>query len=238
MDCWNVRELKNDLQLLIDLIEKYKIPCEVKTIHDFMGKFYSVDNFEYSFNDIVFKINKTIAGSQPEMEEYYVFFNNILCTLEEKITNVDCISNFLFEINIEGHISDRHETLKSCWHLDKHIESDDGSDGVPKFTHPSYHFQFGGDFIRDCEKGDLGILANPRLPHPPMDIFLGFNFIINNFYNRKDYEFVNNILQDYDYQVIIKRAQERLWMPYFKAFDTSNTHNDFTVSKIFPLYIN
>lgn len=238
MDCWDVRELKTDLQVLIDLIEKYKIPCDVQTIHGLVGRFYSLNNFEYSLNDIVFNINKTIAGSQPEMEEYSVFFNSILYTIEEKATNVDCISNFLFEINIEGHVSDRYETLKSCWHLDKHIESDDGNDGVPKFTHPSYHFQFGGDFIQNCEKGDLGILANPRIPHPPMDVFLGFNFIINNFYNRKDYDFVNRILQDYDYQIIIKRAQERLWIPYFKAFDASNTHNDFTISKIFPLYIN
>ena len=83
----------------------------------------------------------------------------------------------------------------------------------------------------------MGILANPRIPHPPMDIFLGFNFIINNFYNRKDYDFVENMSQDYNYQMIIKRAQDRLWQPYFKAFDSANTHNDFTINRVFPLYI-
>ena len=36
---------------------------------------------------------------------------------------------------------------------------------------------------------------------------------------------------------IIKRAQERLWSPYFKAFDSTNTHQDFTMSNLFPLYI-
>lgn len=237
MGCWEIREFKNDLEILVGLIEKYKVPCEIKVVHDLIGKFYEINNFEYSLHNIVFKIDKKISGSQPDMEEYELFFNNIISTEIEKQNDYDCISDFLFEINIEGHISDRMNSLKSCWHLDKHIENEDGSDGVPKFTHPSYHFQFGGNFIESCEKGDLGILANPRIPHPPMDIFLGFNFIINNFYNRKDYGFVENILQNYDYQEIIKRAQERLWQPYFKAFDSTNTHNDFTINKIFPLYI-
>lgn len=238
MECWALREFKNDLDLFVNLIDKYKVPCDIEKIHKLIGKFYEIKNFEYSLQDVIFKINKKIAGSQPDMEEFYIFFNNDISTTEDKQVNRDCISSFLFEINIEGHISNSLETLKSCWHLDKHIESEDGEDGIPKFTHPSYHFQFGGEFIEGCDKGDLGILANPRIPHPPMDIFLGFNFIINNFYNRKDYDFVENISQDYNYQMIIKRAQERLWQPYFKAFDSTNIHNDFTINRVFPLYIN
>ncbi|KFC35507.1 hypothetical protein HZQ67_04090 [Elizabethkingia anophelis] len=238
MECWEIREFKNDLDILISLVEKYKIPCEVTKVHDLLGKFYEINNFEYSLRNITFKINKKIAGSQPDMEEYYIFFNNDISTIVEKQIDKDCISSFLFEINIEGHISTRMDTLKSCWHLDKHIESEDGNDGIPKFTHPSYHFQFGGEFIEKCDKGELGILANPRIPHPPMDIFLGFNFIINNFYNRRDYSFVEAILNNYDYQQIIKRAQDRLWHPYFKAYDSINNHNDFTINRVFPLYIN
>jgi len=238
MECWEIRDFKNDLEKLVELIDKYKIPCEISDVHNLIGKFYELKNFDYRLFNIAFKINKKIAGSQPDMEEYEVFFNNVISTKTDKQDNFDCITEFLFEINIEGHISEKMESLKSCWHLDKHIESTNGHDGTPKFTHPSYHFQFGGEFIQSSDKGDLGILANPRIPHPPMDIFLGFNFIINNFYNRNDYDFVNKLLENYDYLYILKRAQDRLWLPYFKAFDQTNTHNDFTVNKIFPLYIN
>ncbi|MCO4303648.1 hypothetical protein NGQ54_03440 [Riemerella anatipestifer] len=236
MMCWDIRNFNKDLQTFIELVDKYKIPCEIIGIYSLIGKLNEINNFDYKLTNIVFKIDKKISGGNPNnMEEYSIFLDNIIRTNKSKNLNNDCILEYLFEINIEGHTPEKK--LKSCWHLDKHIESKGSNDGTPKFTHPSYHFQFGGNFIENCDKGELGILSSPRIPHPPMDIFLGFNFIVNNFYSKKDYEFVNKLLEDYRYQEIIKRAQERLWIPYFKAFDSSNTHNDFKIEKIFPLYI-
>ena len=237
MECWEIRSLKNDLEMLAFLVDKYKIPCEINEVHNLLGKFHIIDNFEYSLSNIVFKIDKKISGSQPSMEHYDIYLNNNIYTALDKKTDSDCITQYLFEINIDGHVSDKNYPLRSCWHLDKHIESSDCSDGEPKYTHPSYHFQFGGNFIENCETGEIGILANPRIPHPPMDVFLGFNFIINNFYSKKDYTFVAQIIKDNDYTEIIKRAQKRLWNPYFQAFETDCNHKDFTIKKIFPLYI-
>lgn len=240
MEYWEVKNFKDDLQKLADLIEQYNVPCEITDIYSLIGNFYNLNHFNYQLLNIGFNINKKIAGSYPDMDEYKIFLTNTIETLEPKNVDVDCIQEYVFELNIDGNYLDEKgeiKTLRSCWHLDKHVESADGTDGIPKFTHPSYHFQFGGDYITGRDTGELGILANPRLPHPPMDIFLGFNFVINNFFNRGDYEFVNKILSDYDYHVIIKRAQERCWDSYFRGFDSSSNHKDFTMTKIFPMYI-
>ena len=145
------------------------------------------------------------------------------------------IENFLFELNIDAYALENGldgKPYKNCWHLDKHILST-----APKYTHPTYHFHFGGNYLNGLDTGEISIFSFPRLPHPPMDIFLGFHFIISNFYSSKEYSFVNELKGNEDYKSIIKRAQERLWKPYFKAFDLTNTHDDFTINKIFPLYL-
>mgnify|MGYP004551155797 CR=1 FL=1 len=46
MECWEIREFKNDLEILVSLIEKYKVPCEINVIHDLIGRFYEINNFE------------------------------------------------------------------------------------------------------------------------------------------------------------------------------------------------
>ncbi|QGM81191.1 hypothetical protein [Otariodibacter oris] len=240
MKNWEIRSFHKDLQTFAELLEQYHVPCQIDPIYTIIGTLSNPHShsIKYTLNNIPFKISKKISGSLPvDMEEYQIFFDNSISIDKSNTFNEDCISEYLFEINITGYTFEKEAPLKSCWHLDRHIESESGGDGIPRFTHPSYHFQFGGRFIDKCDTGDLGILSAPRIPHPPMDIFLGIHFIINNFYSRKDYNFVNEILENYDYQEIIKRAQERLWVPYFKAFSLANTHNDFTINKVFPLYI-
>jgi hypothetical protein len=148
-------------------------------------------------------------------------------------TELDPLFAYVFDISISAFKSESstEKVYYSSWHHDRHLNTQN-----VRYTHPTYHFQFGGKKMELLDD-EMAVLSSPRIPHPPMDIFLGFHFIISNYFNNRKFNFVNDLLEDSDYQNIIKRAQQRLWTPYFKAFDSTNTHQDFTMSNLFPLYI-
>lgn len=102
-----------------------------------------------------------------------------------------------------------------------------------QFIHPYYHFHAGGKFLKEKAPGSLLQLNTPRLPHPPMDIVLAVNFIICNFYSTKESKFQKEmrILDDKDYQELVKRAAKRLYYPYFKEI-----FSDITSSEYMPLF--
>ncbi|WP_438710252.1 hypothetical protein ACSTS3_14355 [Aquimarina muelleri] len=235
MDNWNLRNLRQDLSKFLELVSEYQIG-DFNSLYNFLGKIDSLNSFEYEIKEIVFNLNKRISGTVPEtLNKYKLSLDNTISLNKKDVALNDIVENYLFELNIDSYAStddEDGEPYKNCWHLDKHIDSSE-----PKYTHPTYHFHFGGEYLEGIDTGGLSIFSSPRLPHPPMDVFLGFHFIISNFYSSKDYPFVNELKGNYDYQQIIKRAQERLWSPYFKAFDSKNTHQDFTMSNLFPLYI-
>lgn len=236
MDNWSLKNFRSDLSKFLDLISKYSIG-DFSQLYDLLGKIDSLDTIEYELSNVAFYIDKRIAGTIPiELNKYQIFFENTLIVEKVFDPTKDFLKIYKFELNIDSYISTENgngKCYKNCWHLDKHIDSSE-----PKYTHPTYHFHFGGEYINSLNTGDISIFSNPRLPHPPMDFFLGFHFIISNFYSSKEYPFVKELKGNYDYQMIIKRAQKRLWEPYFKAFDLTNTHQDFTINKIFPLYLN
>ncbi|MCG8239094.1 hypothetical protein [Tenacibaculum finnmarkense] len=158
----------------------------------------------------------------------------MLMTSDTLSVKIDPLHKYVFDISVSSFKS-KNSTDKiyySSWHHDRHMNTQN-----VRYTHPTYHFQFGGKKMELIDD-EMAVLSSPRIPHPPMDIFLGFHFILSNYYNNKKFSFVNSLLEDIVYQNIIKRAQERLWTPYFKAFDSTNTHQDFTMNKLFPLYIN
>ncbi|MEZ4884413.1 MAG: hypothetical protein R3E32_06695 [Chitinophagales bacterium] len=232
MDKYSITIISQDLSILVKLIEKYDIPGDYKALINLEATIDFINDNKIEVENIEFFIEKKISGTNPcTIENIAVFFQNICKFTPENLThNKDVITEYSFQIDIDGYDEEANE-YKSCWHLDKNIPST-----PPKFTHPYYHFQFGGNTLETCNAGELIILGSPRLPHPPMDLFLGFHFIINNFFSSKDYTFVNELLNDDEYQSIIKRAQERMWTPYFNAFGSTG-NLDYTLNNIFPLYI-
>jgi hypothetical protein len=236
MDNWNLRNLRQDLSKFLELVKEYQIG-DFSSLYNFLGKIDSLNSFEYEIKDIVFNLNKRISGTMPEtLNKYKISLDNTISLNRKDFAINDIVAkDYLFELNIDSYASTEEEDgkpYKNCWHLDKHIDSSE-----PKYTHPTYHFHFGGEYLQGLDTGEISIFSSPRLPHPPMDFFLGFHFIISNFYSSKEFPFVNELKNNYDYQQIMKRAQQRLWTPYFKAFDSTNTHQDFTMSNLFPLYI-
>ncbi|QVY64613.1 hypothetical protein [Polaribacter sp. Q13] len=236
MDSWSLRDLRNDLSKFLELVSEYQIG-DFNSLYNLQGKIDSLTSFEYEIKDIIFNLNKRISGTMPEtLNKYKISLDNTISLNKKDYKINDIIAqDYLFELNIDSYASTDEgdgKPYKNCWHLDKHIDSSE-----PKYTHPTYHFHFGGEYLKGLDTGEISIFSSPRLPHPPMDFFLGFHFIISNFYSSKEFPFVNELKGKYEYQQIMKRAQQRLWTPYFKAFDSTNTHQDFTMHNLFPLYI-
>jgi hypothetical protein len=233
MNSWDLRNFRNDLSAFIKLIEDKGVTGDFRTLKTLVDDLDTKDLVHYKCEDILFYIEGRIPGTLPQDLNYcQIYLENMLMVKDNLVANLDPLHGFYMNIDINVYKSKTSTTqaYSSSWHLDRHLNK-----GVTKYTHPSYHFQFGGKRMQLIDP-EMSVLSCPRIPHPPMDIFLGFHFILSNFFNNQQFAFVNDLLSDVNYQQIIKRAQARLWTPYFGAFDSTNTHTDFTFAKVFPLY--
>lgn len=234
MHSWDLRNFRNDLSIFIQLIKDNGVTGDFSDLDTLL---LEIDNkllIEYNLENIVFYIKGLIAGTIPDGLNYCeIHVNHMLMSSDVLDSKKDPLHKYVFDISISSYknVSSTKKSYNSSWHHDRHANTT----GV-RYTHPTYHFQFGGKKMELIDD-DMAVLSCPRIPHPPMDIFLGFHFILSNYYNNRQFTFVKSLLEDVVYQDIIKRAQERLWTPYFKAFDSANTHDDFTFNKLFPLYI-
>lgn len=232
MGNWDVYMYSRDLSDFIGLIQNYDLPVDTTELINLDNKLqYQEGDFLVSIENLPFKIDKKISGTIPSDVAYLEIFFSHSCQIDPNLDDEqnDPIADYNFQLYIKGY---GDEEYVNWWHLDKNIPS-----AQPKFTHPYYHFQAGGNDIENVDCGRLILLSAPRIPHPPMDLFLGFHFILNNFYSSKDYEFVDKLLADTHYQEIISRAQKRMWDNYFRAY-SNDSHNHFTRQNIFPLYMN
>lgn len=127
-------------------------------------------------------------------------------------------------INAEYETEDERKEVTCSWHLDK--DAPTGS----IFSHPLYHMNFGGSHMikQGNVFGKLLLLAAPRIIHPPMDIILSCDFIIRNFYEKKNHQ---KITQDRAYITLLEKAKERYWEPYGRAF-TSHWHREMSIDNL------
>lgn len=235
MDSWDLRNFRNDLSIFINILKREKVSGDFTALETLLSDIDEKELIEYEIANLAFHIIGRIPGTLPQNLNYcQIFLDHMLMVKDSLNENQDPLYAYYFDINISVYKSkkDAKKSFTSSWHHDRHVDTSN-----VKYTHPIYHFQFGGKKMELIDD-EMSVLSCPRIPHPPMDIFLGFHFIISNYYSNKQFKFVKSLLADDDYKNIIKRAQERLWKPYFKAFDSTNTHQDFTVNKIFPLYLN
>ncbi len=234
MNSWDLRNFRNDLSIFIDLIKDKGVTGDFTDLDNLLLEIDSKHLIEYNLENIIFHIKGFITGTVPKDLNYCeIHVNHMLMCKDTLDIDLDPLYRYVFDISISS-FKNEQSTAKayhSSWHHDRHPDTQN-----VRYTHPTYHFQFGGKKLELLDD-EMSVLSCPRIPHPPMDIFLGFHFILSNFYNNRAFSFVNSLSEDEDYKKIIRRAQERLWTPYFKAFDSSNSHQDFTFNKIFPLYI-
>ncbi|MFX0137216.1 MAG: hypothetical protein ACFFDN_26490 [Candidatus Hodarchaeota archaeon] len=160
-----------------------------------------------------------------------------LCFNENEI--FDPFHDLALNIRINGILSESKEFI-CCWHLDRHIS--EKVDNEPEEAHPRYHFQFGGEevlnLIDSCniDFGSSLFIDPPRLPHPPLDIVLGIDFVLSNFYGNK-WKYLN---RETTYKKLVKEAQDRFWKPYTltiaSKWDTAIT-SDWSPKDIWPQMI-
>lgn len=228
----------NDIDTLVRRIKKFKVDThiEINTLTDLKSNLQYSKDFNVTFDNLAFNIKKKVSGTIPPDVKAYSIYCTHNCLFDTSINQneSDHISSYALQIDITGY-GESSKEYNFSWHLDKNIVKE--GDNIPKFTHPYYHFQAGGNELENKDSGELLLLGAPRIPHPPMDIFLTFHFIINNFFSSKDYTFVKELLEDYDYQQIIVRAQNRMWEPYFNGYNKDSKHGDFNRNNVFPLFI-
>jgi hypothetical protein len=235
MDSWDLRDFRNDLSIFIELIKEKGVTGSFSDLDTLLLEIDNKKLIEYNLENIIFHVKGVINGTIPHDLNYcQIHVNHMLMCSDNLKIELDPLHKYVFDISISLFKNEQStkKVFYTSWHHDRHPNTEN-----VRYTHPTYHFQFGGKKMELIDE-DMAVLSCPRIPHPPMDIFLGFHFILSNYFDNRRFSFVNELLQDEVYKKIIKRAQDRLWTPYFKAFDSSNTHLDFTFNKLFPLYIN
>lgn len=237
MSEWNYNLFYRNLSTLIKKFSFYDIPIELANLRKLENTIYSQLNYSGKFKinakEIIININHGISGTTPiAIKDFIIYFDHdILIDSARDYSKNDLIEEYAFDIQIVGYDENAKEYYYA-WHLDKNITSTE-----PKYTHPYYHFQGGGQKLEGMDTGDILLIDFPRIPHPPMDLFLGLHFIINNFISSKDVPKKLALLKDHDYQTIIIDSQKLMWDIYFKSFEVDCTHDDFNFRNVFPLYI-
>lgn len=239
---WCKFQYSRDLQKLAQLIKRFdsdRIFQNIDTTLNIASYKVSLLNghvLSVYVPDVELILKKRISGTIPHD------LNSITIFLEVKSEfdlskNVDTqdriLDTYCFQMEIKG-INEEGSHF-SAWHLDKDIRQKKAN--APKYEHPLYHFQAGGNRLEDKVISGAVFIGAPRLPHPPMDIVLGIHFVMKNFCSTKDYPFVTKLFNDPSYQDIVRRAKERLFTPYFKAFLNGNVHEDYTIENVFPMAV-
>lgn len=203
--------------------------------------------WNYKFSYLEFNISSQPGCIPTETDQLKLRFSiDIKGIIPDE--NPEIIMNPLeqlrFDLELLGQGFDEKEDvvdLHASWHLDKHIRKKD--DGSPKYSHPEYHLAFGGDKMEANPHiyGASLILPSPRLSYPPMDAVLGINFILQNYFHKKD---IAGILSNPDYRAIIYYSQKLLMKPYITSLMSFWTGGNLQYGEfidpfsIFPLLIN
>jgi hypothetical protein len=234
---FNHNKIISDLKELIQLLKKYHFDSEnyieLFRLNNIIGLNKGVF-YNYNSEDIVFNVTTSGMNVTPYVKKISVTLNTKY-TLTEVLSNTsDIFQDYSLNIYIKGYpgASDRPEEFSNffCWHLDKEVNTDGN------YSHPYYHFHAGGNHLNGRNIGDLLMISSPRIPHPPMDIFMSIHFIIVNFFCSKDFSEQKKILDDDDYISIIERAQKRVLDPYFSTINGAE-HINYTRHNLFPLYV-
>ncbi|KKP51430.1 MAG: hypothetical protein UR43_C0021G0003 [candidate division TM6 bacterium GW2011_GWF2_33_332] len=232
---FNHNKIISDIKELIKLLKKYQFESrnsiELFRLDNIIGKSREVF-YTYNSEDIVFNVTTSGMDVKPTVEKISVTLNTKYTLVKVMSKTSDIFEEYNWNIYIKGYpgIDDSPEEFSNlfCWHLDRELNTDGN------YSHPYYHFHAGGNHIHDRELGNLLMISSPRIPHPPMDIFISIHFIITNFFSTKDFPEQKKILADDNYISIIQRAQKRVLDPYFSTI-SGTTHTNFTPHNLFPL---
>lgn len=212
--------IASDIFDFAELLVSHNIIQDAKSLYDASARLQSSQNvseWKYECGNIKFSAEGAIAGSIPQ-QIYLVeiIFSISLVGIFQNEGNLfsNPLTELSFDIELEGWDKNA-ELFYASWHLDKHIESPQCA-----YVHPEYHFTFGGNKLE--EKGNVFgsslILPSPRIVYPPMDVILGIDFILQNYFSRDK---ICKLLEESKYREIISSAQQRIWKPYYLSLANS-----------------
>ena len=172
-----------------------------------------------------------IENLNSNEKDFEVHLNILLSEVtSDDDPNFDPILRLGVAIKVKGDYI-KADSLKSVicsWHLDRDSTATSG------YSHPTYHLNFGGDHMtsfaiaEDGYFGNLLLLPNPRIIHPPMDLILSCDFIIKNFYKKSRHQKITDLPA---YKTLVDRASKRYWASFANAF-ASKWNNDLIVKNL------
>lgn len=170
---------------------------EIETLNTYWG--YDLDNFRITFNS-------QPRGMKPSKLQSLSLIFEVGIVGDFKNYNLikDPFEHLTFNIIVEG--SSDGVTYLNAWHLDRHLG------GKTDEAHPIYHMHYGGDKL-DKANNDYGqslLMGAPRLMHPPMDLILGIDFIVSNFFPVS----WEKLQGEGTYTTMMKTYQDLIYKPY------------------------
>lgn len=204
---------------------------------------YDIDPFKIEIsNDNKFPKRMSHPKSATDLELYFDMKINSNCESFEAYK--DPFDELTFNIIVKGkNKNNASSKLLYAIHFDRHNTKEEKEGKKPNQAHPVYHFQFGGNRLKEDENqqstsldfGQALFLDAPRIMHHPMELILGIDFILSNFFP----SIWNNIKNISTYKKIVKKYQKDFILPYFKSvvnhFEDSS--NPWSSTEIYPQLI-
>ena len=205
-------EIAEDFRVLATLLNDNRVSSDVSPLYRAASNiqtegFLLEPIWGYKLEGLSFQLDRP-SGTMPTDLDNFVIDLSVMVTIDSTTKPDDPFKDL--QVNIQKSVAKKacNTILKAAWHLDKHIYERANS------IHPLYHFQLGGQKIKELE-GDLGrtfITTAPRIMHPPMEVVIAVDFILANYWYNKWYELKANS----SYDDIVNRAYHRYWGPFFR----------------------
>ena len=212
-------ERANDLIQISELLEGIGIPCfkireaskqltnfertrkvSAEDVIDYSYWGYSIDSFEIPF----VKIPRHIKPQNLNPVSAYISID-VIGSTQSWGKMVDPFKKLEFNIELSGS-SPQEENHHICYHVDRHIVSES------KEPHPMYHFHFGGNKMRfdEINIGNTIFLDCPRIMFHPLEMLLGLDFVLSNFFP----EYWNELQHQSTYMSLIQEYYTALVKPF------------------------
>ncbi|SMD42423.1 hypothetical protein SAMN00777080_0973 [Aquiflexum balticum DSM 16537] len=224
-----IAEIKHDINVLADLLGNWgkyvKNPdllhkISVVKTGDYIS--YSIDepmflvfqNFDIERHAIPHGIEKLDNSEIDRQVKLNVLLEELISVDNEFDDRVSRLGLNLI-VEVKYFEDSNFKEVYSGFHFDR------GDCGMSEFCHPIYHCTYGGKSLKPfgSELGKLFSNAGPRIIHPPMELVLGVDFVIRNYYKKENHI---KITEDPRYTALLKRAHINYWLPYSIAFQKIN----------------
>jgi len=238
-----ILQMASDIETLADLLSVYKI--ETTSMYKISGNLKKNKSLKYKLSPLRIEINndekfpKKLSHQKSAENLVLSFDMNIVGDYSSLYSDLDPFEVFLFNIVVQG--KNKHNPsskLIYSIHLDRHKIEEEEEGNKPPQAHPLYHFQFGGNKLKeeDIDHGQALFLDSPRIMHHPMEFILGMDFILSNFFPT----IWNKINKTTKYKKIVMKYQKDFIQPYFKSVVNSfdkNLPQNWNAQTIYPQLI-